>query len=189
MKEKDIKKEILAVLFYKNDEVSVPELSKLLDVDRADIRRALEHIEQSLEDVGLVLIVNNDKYSLATAPELSDLVERMTKEDLNKDLSPASLETLSIIAYKGLVTKKEIEYIRGVNSSFSIRALLMRGLIERESSMLDERIFLYKPSTDVLRHLGITSLSSLPEWKSIQAEIHKIQEISTDSETDTETHE
>jgi segregation and condensation protein B len=99
----------------------------------------------------------------------------MTKEDLNKDLSPASLETLSIIAYKGLVTRKEIEYIRGVNSSFSLRALLMRGLIERESSQLDERIFLYKPSTEMLRYMGIKRIEDLPEWKSVQTEIKKIE--------------
>ena len=176
MKEKDLKKEIVAVLFYKNDEVSISEMAKTLDADRADIRHALEHLEKSVEELGLVLISNGDKYSLSTGPDQSELIERMTKEDLNKDLSPASLETLSIITYKGLVTRKEIEYIRGVNSSFSLRALLMRGLIERESSTLDERIFLYKPSTLMLRHLGIARLSDLPEWHVVQTEMKKVAE-------------
>ena len=173
---KELSREVLAVLFYKNDEMSVSELATLLGTDKDLIRAALEHVTQSLENIGIVLVTNGDRYSLSTSSDLGGLIERMVKEELNRDLSPASLETLSIIVYKGTVTRREIEYIRGVNSSFSLRALLMRGLIERESSTLDERIFLYKPSTDTLRYLGVTSIEELPEWKSVGAEIKKVQE-------------
>ena len=167
---------IEAVLFYKNEPVKLRDIARMLEANEADVGQALVNLSQSLTNRGIALVQNADEYSLVTAPSTAALIERLTTEELSRDLSPASLETLSIVAYRGPVSRKEIEYIRGVNSSFSLRSLLMRGLIERESSRLDERIFLYKPSTDLLLHLGITSIETLPEWQAVRNEMKKAEE-------------
>jgi segregation and condensation protein B len=115
------------------------------------------------------------------------LIEKIAKEELNKDLSQASLDTLSIILYKSPITKKEIEYIRGVNSSFSIRNLLVRGLIEREASKLDERIYLYKPTLELFRYLGISKIEDMPEWNNLQDELKALldlEQVKSDNNTD-----
>ena len=102
------------------------------------------------------------------------------KDELSKDLSGASLETLAVVVYKGPVTRKEIEYIRGVNVSFSLRNLLLRGLIEKVSSKLDPRIFLYTPSILALKYLGVASVAELPGYVEVAHEItNRIQRDET----------
>ncbi len=135
--EKSIAAKIEAVLFYKNEPVAVADLARILAVETAEIENAAAELAQALSadnNRGITLVSNKGEYSLATAPHMSETIEKLVKDELNRDLSAASLETLSIIAYKGTVTRKEIEYIRGVNASFSLRNLLIRGLIEREAS-------------------------------------------------------
>lgn len=176
MQNDKLQKEIEAILFYKGEPISLKDLVRLTEVSESEIKNALKNLGDILDGRGIVLISNNNEYSLATSPEVSSIIEKVVKDELNRDLSLASLETLSIVAYKGPVTRREIEYIRGVNSSFSLRSLLLRGLIERETSRLDERIFLYKPTTDLLLHLGIKSIEELPEWSNVQAEMKKAEE-------------
>ncbi len=90
-------------------------------------------------------------------------------------MGKASLETLTIILYRGPITKSQIDYIRGVNSNFILRGLLIRGLIEREKNPDDERGFIYKPAIELITHLGIGSLSGLPEYTETQAQILKFE--------------
>ncbi|MDP2789382.1 MAG: SMC-Scp complex subunit ScpB, partial [bacterium] len=99
-----------------------------------------------------------------TAPELSSLIEDLQKEELKKDLSKVSLETLSILLYKNGASRAEIDYIRGVNSSFILRALSVRGLVEKTVDPKDSRRFIYKPSFDLLSFMGIKSVTDLPEY-------------------------
>lgn len=173
MQDKKLEKEIEAILFYKNEPVTLKDLCRLSETAETKVKTALNNIKESLSQSGIVLVSNGNEYSLATSGDVSSTIERVVKDELNRDLSSASLETLSIVAYKGPMSRKEIEYIRGVNSSFSLRTLLLRGLIERETSRLDERIFLYRPTTDFLLHLGLASIDQLPEWQSIQNELNK----------------
>jgi segregation and condensation protein B len=186
---KKLENEIEAILFYKSEPVALGDLRRLTESTEIAVKEALSHLE-FLKGRGIVLVSNAQYYSLATSPHVSATIEKVVKDELHRDLSSASLETLTIIAYKGLVSRKEIEYIRGVNSSYSLRALLLRGLIEKEVSRLDERIFLYKPTTDLLLHLGIQSIDQLPEWSSMNAEMHKHESTThgPDAEISLDTH-
>jgi segregation and condensation protein B len=175
MEESSVHTRIEAILFYKNEPVSREDLASFLGVSIEDIDRGLIELTKTLSSRGIRLIQHKDSVSLVTAPEYSDLIEKITKEELKKDLTEASLETLSIVCYKGPVTRKEIEYIRGVNSSMSLRTLLIRGLIERVPSKLDERIYLYSPTTDTLAYLGIGSLTELPSYERMQKELHAVE--------------
>lgn len=168
-----ISKKIEALLFYVGDFVSVKDISSILEIEREKVLEAITLLKKDLEDRGVVVLEFEDSFSLGTLPEFSDVVEKILKNEFQKDISEASLQTLSVILYKAPVTKKEIEYIRGVNCSFSLRNLLLRGLIERKPSKLDERIFLYSPTSDCLLHLGVSKVSDIPEYLEVKKMIDK----------------
>ncbi len=176
-----MQQKIESILFYKNEPVALSDLSTWLEVTEDEVKQGLEALREALRGRGIVLLENGSHYSLVTSPDSSSLIEKVVKEELSKDLSAASLETLAVILYKSPVTRKEIEYIRGVNVSFSLRNLLLRGLIEKVGSKLDERIYLYTPSVDALKYLGITKIEDLPGYTEIVREINS-RTTTTESE-------
>ena len=161
----NIESNIEAILLFKNEPVAVAELSKTLGESEVSVKQALDKLQTFYEQRGLVLLVLNDKVSFGTNPKASTLIEQIQKEEFSKDLGRAGLETLSIILYKGPVSRREIDYIRGVSSGFIIRNLLVRGLVERSESAVGERSFSYKPTLELLRFLGLTKIEDLPEYK------------------------
>ena len=92
------------------------------------------------------------------------------KSEFSEELSRAAIETAAIIAYQGPITRAEIEYVRGVNSSFILRGLLMRGLVERIENPKDARSYLYRISFDFLKHLGLTKIEDLPQYQEFRQE-------------------
>jgi segregation and condensation protein B len=163
---------IEAILFWKGEPMSLKRLAEVLKVSKEEIGEAVVGLEKNLEGRGIVLQRNGDEVTLGTAPEFSKLIEHLQKEELNKDLSKASLETLSIILYKNGANRVEIDYIRGVNSSFTLRALSIRGLIEKIPDPKDARRYFYKPSFETLSYMGIKSVAELPEYESVSGEIN-----------------
>lgn len=166
-----MEQQIESILFYKNEPVALKDLAVWLEASEEEVLAGLSSLKESLSSRGITLLENRGEYSLVTNPNASVLIEKIVKEELSKDLSQASLETLAVILYKSPVTRKEIEYIRGVNVSFSLRNLLLRGLIEKIPSKLDERIYLYTPTADALKYLGVTSVKDLPGYTEIVKEI------------------
>ena len=118
-----------------------------------------------------MLVRKDDRVVLGITGELSLLIESIRKEEISKELSKASLETLSIILYKNNIARSEIDYIRGVNSSFIIRNLLVRGLIEKVVDSKDTRRMLYRPTFDTLTYMGITSINQLPNYEQVVASL------------------
>lgn len=165
---------IEAILFYIGEPVSKTKLSKILEKDYDEIEESLERLRIRLEEGGVVLVTNENSVSLGTSPEVSELIELINKEEINKDLGKASLETLSIVLYKGPITRAKIDYIRGVNSNFILRNLHIRGLIEKVENPNDSRSYLYKASIDLLSFLGLSSIDDLPEYNIIKKEIEAI---------------
>jgi len=160
-----IEQKIEAVLFALGEPMSVKKLSTLLEVPVDDVLAGLNNLEQSLAERGLCITKNEDKVALGTRSELSALIEKIYKDELNKELTKASIETISIIVYKGGATRSEVDYVRGVNSSFIIRNLLVRGLVEKVPHPTDSRKFLYKPTFELLSYLGVTKLEELSEYE------------------------
>lgn len=169
-----LESQIEALLFFEGEPVKKEKLAKILKKDLAELEEALNRLAIRLDDHGLVLIFKDDFVSLGTDPEMSSLIETLKKEETDKDLSRAALETLSIILYKGPITRAEIDYIRGVNSSFILRNLLIRDLVEKEENPDDSRSYLYKPSINLLSFLGIASLNDLPEYQEVQKELEDV---------------
>ncbi len=163
----ELESKIEGLLYYRGEEVQIKELSKILNVSIDEIKESLKKLEQNLIGRGIVLVRKNDSIVLGISGELSSLISSLRKEDIDKDLSKASLETLSIILYKNGITRSEIDYIRGVNSSFILRSLLIRGLIEKVKKDKDSRKVLYKPTMDTLSFMNITKIENLPNYNDI----------------------
>lgn len=173
--------QIESILFWKAEPVKVKKLAELLKVKIEDIQTASQALEIELKDRGVTLVMNGDEVMLGTSKEMSATIEQLTKEELIRDLGKAGLETLSIVLYQGPISRAEIDYIRGVNSQFILRNLLIRGLVERIDNPKDARSFLYKTTMQLLAHLGLSKITDLPEYENVRSQIEtykKQEEIS-----------
>jgi segregation and condensation protein B len=167
----DTEQKIEAILFFKGESMSRKKLSDFLGVGSIEINESIEKLKENLKSRGIVLQEKENEITLGTAPELSELIQKLQKEELNKELSKASLETLSIILYKNGVGRALIDYIRGVNSSFTLRALSIRGLIEKSVDPEDSRRFIYKPTFELLSFMGVKSVEELPDYDLVKNSI------------------
>ena len=166
----DCSTEIEAILFWKGEPQSIKKLAASLGKKEEDILVSLEILKEKIKDRGVELVFKDDEVMLGTAAKLSHIIERLTKEELVRDLGKAGLETISIIAYKGPISRAEIDYIRGVQSNFILRNLQIRGLVERVNNPKDARSFLYKPTFELLQFLGVSKIEDLPEFEKVKAE-------------------
>lgn len=155
-----------SLLFFKGEPLSISEIARLLSISEDEVKTAGQELREHLarEKRGVRLMENGDSFMLATAPEMAPRIEQLIKDELEKDLGKAGLETLAIVLYYGPVTRARVDHIRGVNSSFIVRQLAIRGLIERVENPSDQRSYLYKPTFELLSYLGVTSVSELPEF-------------------------
>ncbi|MDD5721405.1 MAG: SMC-Scp complex subunit ScpB [Candidatus Pacebacteria bacterium] len=167
----NIEQKIEAILFWKEEPMSRKKLAEILKVEQLEINEAVGKLKENLKERGIALIENENEIMLGTAPELSGIIEDLQKEELNKELSKASLETLSIILYKNGVSRAEIDYIRGVNSSFTLRALSVRGLVDKTTDAKDSRKYIYKPSFELLSFMGVKSVEELPDYNEVSNSI------------------
>jgi segregation and condensation protein B len=157
---------IEGLLFYKSAPQKKRVIMKLFAVSEADLDEALTILKERLKNGAIRLIDSGEEVQLAAAPELSPIIEALRKNELKSDIGRAGAETLAIILYQGPVTRTDIDRIRGVNSSFILRNLMIRGLVSREHNTKLGR-YEFKPSTTLLSHLGITSKESLPDFARI----------------------
>jgi segregation and condensation protein B len=174
-----------ALLFVAERPLSRREIGTLAGVDRATVDGRLGDLEVSLAARGIRLLLSDDRVELATAPEAGGLIARYIGADAIR-LSPASLETLAIVAYRQPVAKSAIERIRGVDSDYTIRSLLHRRLVvELGRSDAPGRPFLYGTGFEFLERFGLTSLDELPP---LDAEVagRLVEEGANGSATDIE---
>jgi segregation and condensation protein B len=151
-----------ALLFVAERPLTRREVARVAGVDAATVDARLGDLEVSLAKRGIRLVVAGERVELATAPDAGALIARYVGADAIR-LSPASLETLAIVAYRQPVTKSAVERIRGVDSDYTIRTLLHRRLVvELGRSDAPGRPILYGTGFDFLERFGLTSLEQLP---------------------------
>src|SRR3989338_2402550 len=168
----ELAKKIEALLFVSGEGLTLSRLAALTKKSDGEIEEALGELEKHLgENHHLALTRDQDRVSLVSGTQVSKLVEDFAKEEFGGELTKSALEALTIIAYKGPVKRYDIDYVRGVNSSFMIRNLLMRGLIERVRDPKDSRAYLYRVSGDFLKFLGLKSITDLPEYGALAAKL------------------
>jgi segregation and condensation protein B len=167
--------QIEAILFWKAESLSIKKIAHILDKREEEIKQAIVKLHESLSGRGLTLIEIDDEVTLGTSKQAFELIESLQKEELSKDLGKAGLETLSIILYQGPISRTDIDYIRGVNSQFILRNLLIRGLIERIDNPHDQRGFLYKPSLELFSFLGISKKEEVPDFDTVKNDIENFK--------------
>jgi segregation and condensation protein B len=151
-----------ALLFVAERPLARREIATLAGADRATVDARLGDLEVTLAARGIRLVQSGDRVELVTAPDAGALIARYVGADAIR-LSPASLETLAIVAYRQPVTKGAIERIRGVDSDYTIRTLLHRRLVvELGRSEAPGRPYLYGTGFEFLERFGLTSLEELP---------------------------
>lgn len=184
MEEINLDSQIEAILFWKGEPVAIKKLAANLNKTEDEIRASLEILKEKIKGRGVELVFKNDEVMLGTAAKMSPLIEKLTKEELVRDLGRAGLETLSIIVYKGPISRAEIDYIRGVQSNFILRNLQIRGLVEKITNPKDARSFLYRPTFDLLSFMGISKIEDMPEYAAVQNELSVKPEIIAETKSE-----
>lgn len=159
-----------SLLFIGGEPLSFARLAKTLDVSEMEVVTRVQALGEKYArdtECGLMIIAKDHKAALATKPENAKFVEAFTKSSLQENLSKPALEVLAIVAYRSPITRAEIEAIRGVNCSFTVRNLLLRDLIERRGNPEDARGYVYFPTFRFLQHLGIKDTGALPDYETL----------------------
>lgn len=174
-----------ALLFVSGEPLAEKRLRELLDLDEQALEHSLTELQARYADdsmSGLMLIRHEGAAELATKPSESRLVEAFTKSFLQEHLSKPALEVLAIVAYRGPITRAAIEAIRGVNCSFTLRNLLLRGLIGREENPLDTREYVYTATIALLEKLGIQDQTALPDFATLARDERLLQSLPQDKD-------
>ncbi len=159
---------IEAILFTSARAFSFKRLAELCEVDATEIKSAAQVLHDRLEktESALQLATHGQEIELVTRPEVAEVVRATIKDETQGELTRPSLEALAVLAYRGPMTRPELEQIRGVQCSMILRNLMMRGLVEmREDSRLGQP--LYSVTLDFLKHLGADRVESLPDFESL----------------------
>lgn len=169
MEKEKIKSIIESILFARGEEISIAQLGKVIEIKKNEVVLAVEELIAEYKDgkKGFGIIKNGENIQMVTNPQNAEFVEKTIKKNLQEGMSRTALEVLAIVAYRGPVSRADIEAIRGVNSSFTLRNLLMRGLIVRNTNENDQRGYLYNISTEFIKKMGLGQIQELPEYESL----------------------
>lgn len=166
----NLKSAIEGLLFVHGQALTASRLAKIIGAPKSEVEVLLRELQDEYRERGIIFVENDGEWQLATHPKNKPVVEKLLAGDRSEDLSRASLEVLAMVAYRGPISRARIEYIRGVNSSFTLQNLLIRGLVAREENPRDRRAYLYRISTDFLNYLGVSQLQALPNYEEFRKE-------------------
>ena len=164
---------IESILFVASKPLSIKKIAKSLKVDESKVEQEVETLiaKYNHPESGIHILQNGLEIQMSTNPENSEAIESFVKDEVAGELTRAQLETLTVIAYRGPVSRAELEQIRGVNCAIIIRNLLIRGLVtevEASASILPN----YQVSLEALRELGVSDPSELPNFEKFHSHAH-----------------
>ena len=178
MEQNDLQRALMAVLFAAGEPVAASRLAESLQVDESEIHRECEALisARSYHRSGIRIVKLEDAYQMCSSAEMAEYVTKTLETRKPPKLSPSQLETLTVIAYYQPATKAYVETIRGVDSAYSVSALLTKKLI-RECGRLNVpgRPILYETTPDFLRVFGLESLADLPDIEKVDIAVKKEQ--------------
>jgi len=162
---------IESLLFVSHKPLSIKKIALHTAASPKDVEECMHMLMEKYrdaEDNGILLVRNADQFQFISNPRNAEMMQEYLKEDISGELTRPAVETLSIIAYRGPISKSEIEQIRGINCSLILRNLLIRGLVDaKEDATRMEKV--YNVSFDFLRHLGLQSTSELADFERLSA--------------------
>jgi len=165
-----VKSKIESLLFISTRPLALKRIIELTGAKKDEIKKNIKELreEYNQQEKGIQIQRIGLKYQMVSNPENSQMVSEFIKEEVTGELTPASLETLTVIAYRGPITKAELEMIRGVNCSVILRNLLMRGFINEKEDKKN-LVTKYQISFDFMRHLGINQSNELPDYEKLNS--------------------
>lgn len=168
MNEELLKNQIESLLFISHKPLTVSELAKLTGAEKKQAEEILAGLieEYRSRAGGTEILRVEEKYQMATSGGSAGVIAKFIKSELTGELTRPSLEALTIIAYRGPISKAELELIRGVNCSLILRNLLMRGLIEAREDKI-KAATLYNITLDFLKYLGLAGVEDLPDYEKL----------------------
>ncbi len=162
------------LLFAYGESISLKKLAEVTKKPASEIIPALESLKKSLAKRGIKLINKDNAWQLAANKESAEFIEKLVKSEMQEELTPASLEVLAVVAYRGPASKNEVEMIRGVNSNYVLRNLTLRGLIEKNENVKPQT---YRVSLAALRKLGLEKEHELPHYGELKTEITQAESL------------
>ena len=178
MEQNELQRTLMAILFAAGEPVAASRLSESLAADEAQIHEEMKVLMDQLayNRSGIRIVRLEDAYQMCSAAEQAEFVTKTLEKRKPPKLSSSQLETLSVIAYYQPATKAYVEQIRGVDSGYSISALLTKKLI-REAGRLNVpgRPFQYETTPDFLRVFGLQSLTDLPPIEKVELSTNQAQ--------------
>jgi segregation and condensation protein B len=166
----ELKSKIESLLFVSAKAMSIKGLAELMNAEAKEVEKAGDELVAELKAAhkGVQIIRNKDSFQMVSSPENTELIQSFIKDETTGELSRPSLETLTIIAYRGPVSKMDIDRIRGVNCALILRNLLLRGLIEVKEEKEKGENF-YNVTFEFIRFLGLSDVRELPNYEKLSA--------------------
>lgn len=166
----DLISQLEAILFVASKPLSLKALVAATSASKEDVEQALQALSDKFntDTSGIHILESDGIFQMVTNPQSAQIIDTFIEKEIKSELTRAQLETLTVIAYRGPLTRPEIEQIRGVNCALILRNLSMRGLIDEKAEQND-LIPAYILSLDALRVLGITKVQDLPEYETLHA--------------------
>ena len=163
-----LKSKIESLLFVVAKPLPIKQLADLTKESEADIERVADELEAEYRETGrgMQIVKSSNKYQMVSSPENAETVRSLVKDETTGEMSRPSLETLTIIAYRGPIAKSMLDRIRGVNCSLILRNLLIRGLVEAKQDKESDEVY-YTVTLDFLRHLGVNEAKELPDYEKL----------------------
>ena len=170
MEQTELQRAVEAILFAAGERIETERLAAALQADAEDVRLAADALADQLafERRGIRILRLEDGYQMVSSGEMAEYVTKCLETRKPPKLSASQLETLTIVAYYQPATKAMVEQIRGVDSAYSVAALLNKNLIEEAGRLnVPGRPIQYRTTPDFLRTFGISSLEELPPIEKI----------------------
>lgn len=170
MEQTELQRIIEAILFAAGERIEIGRLAAVLEVDADEIESAVDVLANDLayQRRGIRILKLEDGYQMVSSGEMADYITKALETRKPPKLSASQLETLTIIAYYQPATKAMVEQIRGVDSSYSVGALLNKNLIEEAGRLnVPGRPIQYQTTPDFLRTFGLSSLKDLPDIEKV----------------------
>lgn len=164
---------IESLLFVASKPLSVKKIAELVGADESSVKKEVETLKQlyNTEERGIQIAQHASSIQMVTSPLNARVVAEFLKDERSGELTRPSLETLTIIAYRGPLPKSDIDLIRGVNCSLILRNLMIRGLVNSFEDK-EHMSTMYEITFDFLRHLGVRDVSELPNFASLRHDEH-----------------
>lgn len=180
----NLKSKIESLLFVAGRPLSLKRISETVGGEKAEVKKILDELveEAGASGRGVQIMEIDEEYQMATSPDSAKMVKDFLKDEITGDLTRPSLETLTIVAYRGPISKPDLEQIRGVNCSLILRNLMIKGLVEAKAADKGGEA-VYNITFDFMRYLGIKKTSELPEYEKLSKSeiLEKIMNLSGES--------